>query len=205
MMKWGWGGMPDGYGVFVEGLIKYLDWAFVVGLVIFNFIFVLLVMMLFSSGSSEVVDSVYLEFIWTLLPVGVLIFMGYPSMLLMYMYEEGMGVDCSFKVVGAQWYWIYGMLGEEGSSYMGEEGFRLFDVGDRLVLPSASWVGLYVTSVDVIHSWALEAMGVKVDAIPGRVNYVSFFSGVPGVYYGQCSELCGVGHSFMPIGVEVVV
>nr|YP_008854349.1 cytochrome c oxidase subunit II [Pallisentis celatus]AFK50141.1 cytochrome c oxidase subunit II [Pallisentis celatus] len=203
-MKWGLGGLMDSYGVFSEGLVSYFDWAILLSLVIFYFVFVLMLLILIKpSGGYFGSESVYLEFIWTLLPVSVLVFMGYPSILLMYMSGEELGVVFSCKVVGAQWYWVYEVFGASVSSY--PEGlFRLLDVDNRLVIPGGSWVGVYLTSQDVIHSWALSSMGVKMDAIPGRLNYMTLFSGVSGVYYGQCSELCGLGHSFMPICVEVV-
>ena len=82
--------------------------------------------------------------------------------------------------------------------------FRLLDVDNRLTLPLSSYVRLLVTRADVLHSWALPALGVKTDACPGRINQVSFIAIRPGVFYGQCSEICGANHSFMPIVLELV-
>lgn len=133
----------------------------------------------------------------------VLVFLGYPSMIMMYMFRVDSLVARRVGVVGCQWYWLYTMGSIVVRSYP-EGGFRLLDVDCRLVINSGLWYKIYITSNDVIHSWAIPSMGLKIDAIPGRVNRLELFCGTKGVYYGQCSELCGVGHTFMPICLEVV-
>lgn len=148
-------------------------------------------------------DRVYLEFIWTLLPILVLVFLGYPSMVMLFMVSPDIRGGFSSRVMGWQWYWVYSKGVVEEASYMGGD-YRLLDVDCRLVLPSGVWRKLYISSGDVVHSWALPSFGVKMDAIPGRVNRLDLFCGISGVYYGQCSELCGVGHSYIPVCVEVV-
>nr|UOF75869.1 cytochrome oxidase subunit 2 [Moniliformis sp. XH-2020] len=210
MMEWGGVSMFDGFSVFMEKLVMFNDYMLVLSLVVVWFVLILLVNeLLVSMVNLWDMESVLIEFIWTVLPLMLLGFMAYPSMVLLYMYDEGKVVDLIVKVMGHQWYWEYGFfLGSliEFESYMDSEGalYRLLDVDNRLVLPMFSSVQLLISSSDVIHSWALPSMGVKVDAIPGVINQVTLSLIVPGVMYGQCSELCGVNHSFMPIVVEVV-
>nr|YP_005097948.1 cytochrome c oxidase subunit II [Oncicola luehei]AER42902.1 cytochrome c oxidase subunit 2 [Oncicola luehei] len=212
MMEWGKMGMFDGLSVFMEKLVGFNDFMMVLSLVVVWFVLMLmfneLVLTMLNTWDME---SVMVEFIWTVLPLVLLGFMAYPSMVLLYMYDEGKVVDLIVKVVGHQWYWEYESYLSGGSSYESYmEGagngvlYRLLDVDNRLVLPLFSSVQLLITSSDVVHSWALPSMGVKVDAIPGIINQVTLNLIVPGVMYGQCSELCGVNHSFMPIVLEVV-
>nr|YP_007183169.1 cytochrome c oxidase subunit II [Macracanthorhynchus hirudinaceus]CCA94499.2 Cytochrome oxidase subunit 2 [Macracanthorhynchus hirudinaceus] len=212
MMEWGRVSMFDGFSVFMEKLVEFNDYMTVLSLVVVWFVLSLLVNELIVNMINVWdMESVMVEFIWTVLPLMLLGFMAYPSMVLLYMYDEGKIVDLIVKVVGHQWYWEYETyLGGEVSynSYMTSQGddvvYRLLDVDNRLVLPLFSSVQLLITSADVIHSWDLPSLGVKVDAIPGIINQATVSLIVPGVMYGQCSELCGVNHSFMPIVVEVV-
>nr|YP_007183157.1 cytochrome c oxidase subunit II [Paratenuisentis ambiguus]CCA94487.2 cytochrome oxidase subunit 2 [Paratenuisentis ambiguus] len=197
-------GFLDCYSAVSEGLVSVFEWSVVLGLVIFMFVFILVVDILwFKGGFKGSVESVYLEFIWTLLPLMVLVFLAYPSMVLMYMFNPETGASTGCSVMGWQWYWSYSMSGFSFESYP-SGAYRLLDVDNRLVLPKGGWVKLFISSGDVIHSWALPSFGVKMDAIPGRVNVLDMFCAMAGVFYGQCSELCGVGHSFMPICVEVI-
>nr|AHB82311.1 cytochrome c oxidase subunit II [Hebesoma violentum] len=195
----------DCYSVVSEGLVVVFEWAVVLSVFILMFVFVLVVdICLLGEGAVKFSsESSYLEFIWTLLPLMVLLFMGYPSMLMLFMNSPEVSSGNSAGVVGYQWYWSYYTPTGTLTSYP-EGGFRLLDVDSRLVLSSGVWSKVYISSGDVIHSWALPSMGIKMDAVPGRVNMVDLFCSLPGVYYGQCSELCGVGHSFMPVCLEVV-
>lgn len=159
-----------------------------------------------------------LEVVWTLLPAVVLISISVPSFALLYAMDEVIDPAITVKAIGHQWYWSYEYSdyssSEEDSivfdSYMIpesdlEEGqLRLLEVDNRMVIPANTHVRVITTSTDVIHSWAVPSFGIKIDAIPGRLNQVSLFVERPGVYYGQCSEICGVNHAFMPIVVEVV-
>jgi cytochrome c oxidase subunit 2 len=124
-------------------------------------------------------------------------------------------LDCrlTIKTVGHQWYWSYeysDFLNLEFDSYilpteeLNRGDFRLLDVDNRIVVPTETSVRLLITSADVIHSWAVPSLGIKTDAIPGRLNQIGFFIKYPGVYYGQCSEMCGANHSFIPIVLEAV-
>nr|YP_011002186.1 cytochrome c oxidase subunit II [Bolbosoma nipponicum]WPN89838.1 cytochrome c oxidase subunit II [Bolbosoma nipponicum] len=210
MMHWGNSGLTDGFSLFMEGAVQFNDYVMGLSLFIFWFVVVLVVMesVKYGRGGDRDVGSVFLlEFVWTLLPMILLVFMAYPSMVLLYMSDVTPDCDVSVVIVAHQWYWEYFSGTSSFDSYMlgvAETGFRLLDVDNRLVVPSFESVSLSTTSADVIHSWAVPALGVKVDCIPGRLNQITTEILGCGVFYGQCSELCGVLHSFMPIVVEAV-
>lgn len=175
-----------------------------------------------ASNSREVAmftHSTPLEIIWTIVPAVVLLFIAVPSFALLYSMDEMIDPALTFKVVGHQWYWSY-----EYSDYLASnpnEGFgfdsylvnaddltvgafRLLEVDNRVVLPVNTHIRLLVSAADVLHSWAVPSFGIKVDACPGRLSQASLFLKREGVFYGQCSELCGTNHAFMPIVVEAV-
>nr|QOW07448.1 cytochrome c oxidase subunit 2 [Labyrinthula sp.] len=172
-----------------------------------------------NKEGDGVVHGTVIEIVWTLVPAGMLMVIAVPSFALLYAVDEVVEPSMTLKVVGHQWYWSYeyrgvgyGDGGEtlEFDSYMVTEdsleegGLRLLEVDNRIKLPVEKHIRLVVTSGDVLHSWAVPSLGVKMDACPGRLNQVSVWLKRPGVYYGQCSELCGVNHAFMPIAVEGV-
>jgi cytochrome c oxidase subunit 2 len=158
------------------------------------------------------------ELVWTVTPALVLVAIAFPSFKLLYVLDEVVSPSLTIKVVGHQWYWSYELcdfVDEGGSpveydSYMIPEGdledgqLRLLEVDNRIVLPVDTHVRFIVTGADVIHSFAVPSLGLKVDACPGRLNQTSVVAQRAGVYYGQCSELCGVYHAYMPIVVEAV-
>lgn len=169
--------------------------------------------------AARVVHSTWLEVVWTLVPVGVLILIALRSFALLYSMEEKFDSDVTVKAVGHQWYWEYQYA--VGTSVWREVLFRfdsymtpdtdlvpgqlrLLTTDTAVLLPRTTRVRLLTTSADVIHSWALPAAGVKMDAIPGRLNQVNLFFNRPGVFHGQCSELCGVNHAFMPVTVKAL-
>ena len=157
-----------------------------------------------------------LEQIWTFVPTAILLLIAAPSFSLLYSIDALAEPKVTIKAIGHQWYWSYeitDMISERDinfDSYMLLESdlprgaLRLLEVDNRLLLPVRTDIRIIITSADVIHSWALPALGVKMDACPGRLNQVSLHMNRPGVFYGQCSELCGINHSFMPIVVEGV-
>lgn len=148
-----------------------------------------------------------------MLPAITLVFIALPSLRLLYLLDEVGSPGLTLKTVGHQWYWSYeysDFRDLEFDSYMVPttdlplNGFRLLDVDNRVVLPFTTQVRLLVRAADVIHSWTIPTLGVKVDGVPGRLNQTSFLMSRPGLFYGQCSEICGANHSFMPIVVESV-
>nr|QRV62525.1 cytochrome c oxidase subunit 2 [Hydroporus sanfilippoi] len=154
-----------------------------------------------------------IEVIWTILPAIILIFIALPSLRLLYLLDEISNPWLSLKSIGHQWYWSYeysDFKKLEFDSYMiptnelNMNGFRLLDVDNRVILPFNSQIRILVSAMDVLHSWTIPSLGVKIDATPGRLNQTNFFMNRPGLFYGQCSEICGANHSFMPIVIESV-
>lgn len=156
---------------------------------------------------------ILLEIVWTITPTLILLVIAIPSFSLLFALEDDFGVVLWVKVIGAQWYWIYEYLKNNESdsvtSFMIPEEdlslgqLRLLEVDNWLVFPVNTAVKFFVTSQDVLHSWAIPAFGVKIDACPGRLNVITVFLKRAGFFYGQCSEICGVNHAFMPIVIEV--
>lgn len=161
------------------------------------------------------VDGTLLEIIWTIVPAVILILIAFPSLKLLYLMDEVMDPALTIKAIGHQWYWSYEYSDYqtetlEFDSYMvptsdlNKGDFRLLEVDNRLVLPINTHVRILVTGADVLHSFAVPALAVKMDAVPGRLNQTGVFIKRPGIFYGQCSEICGANHSFMPIVIEAV-
>lgn len=161
---------------------------------------------------SQTAHNTLLEMIWTAAPVLVLVFIAFPSFKLLYMMDVTPKAELTIKAIGNQWYWTYeypdhhirfdSNILPDNQIKAGQ--FRLFEVDNRVIVPTHTNIRVITTSSDVIHSWAVPAFGVKRDSVPGRLNETWFNVRKEGVYYGQCSELCGVKHGFMPIVVEAV-
>lgn len=151
-----------------------------------------------------------IEILWTFYPVLILMLIVSPSIRILYLIEELTIYDIVIKIIGHQWYWTYQIneLNVNFDSYISREKetslFRLLEVDNRLTLPYLTNIILLVTSTDVIHSWSVPSLTLKIDAVPGRLNRIIFMSNKAGVFWGQCSEICGVNHRFMPINVEFV-
>ena len=164
---------------------------------------------------TRIQHNTALEIGWTLLPCVVLLLIAVPSFSLLYAIEDFNTIESSIKIIGNQWYWTYEIPGDgfekTFDSVMVSEidlketnGLRLLEVDARLLLPIEKQMRLFITSTDVLHSWAVPSLGVKMDACPGRLNQVALWINRQGMYYGQCSEICGINHSFMPIVVQAV-
>jgi cytochrome c oxidase subunit 2 len=161
---------------------------------------------------SKTTHNVAVEVLWTLIPCLILIVMAVPSFQILYKQDTIPKVDLTIKAVGYQWYWGYEYPDENiiFESYMIKEEElkenqpRLLTVDNELVVPVNKVVKVLITANDVLHAWALPSFGVKRDAVPGRINETWFKAEKVGTYYGQCSELCGIQHAFMPITVRVV-
>nr|CAC82149.1 cytochrome oxidase II [Calathus angustulus] len=152
-----------------------------------------------------------IEVVWTILPAITLVFIALPSLRLLYLLDEVSNPSITLKSIGHQWYWSYEYSDFnklEFDSYMTPyneleiSSFRLLDVDNRIILPFNTQIRVLVTAMDVIHSWTIPTLGVKIDATPGRLNQSNFFMNRSGLFYGQCSEICGANHSFMPIVIE---
>lgn len=167
----------------------------------------------FNPIPAKFSHNITLEVVWTVIPIIILIIIAIPSFRILKIAEHTPQADLTVKVVGSQWFWTYSYPDNEGiefDSYMIEDKdlkpgqLRLLEVDNRVVIPQGKVVKFLVTAADVIHSFAIPSLGIKIDAVPGKVNETWTKIDKQGVYYGQCSELCGVKHGFMPIAIEVV-
>jgi cytochrome c oxidase subunit 2 len=158
---------------------------------------------------NGIIHGTVLEIVWTIIPSLILFIVAIPSFALLYSMEEILAPQLTVKLIAHQWYWSYeyGNIGIEYDSYLINERDlsksepRLLTVDHPLYLPVETNIRLIITSTDVIHSFAVPSLGLKVDAVPGRLNQLNVYINRTGLFYGQCSELCGVNHGYMPIQV----
>nr|YP_010528151.1 cytochrome c oxidase subunit II [Abia zhui]UXW64292.1 cytochrome c oxidase subunit II [Abia zhui] len=214
MTMWMNFGMQDCNSPVMEELMFFHDHSMTILLLITSMIFYLILSMMFNKFTMlNNSNKQNLEFIWTVLPMLMLIFVAMPSMYLLYLMENSNTPLLTIKSIGHQWYWSYeysDFKNIEFDSYMipsnlmNKNSFRLLDVDNNLILPINTNMRMLVTSTDVIHSWAMPSLGKKIDAIPGRLNQIMLNIKRPGLMFGQCSEICGANHSFMPIVIESI-
>nr|WNL53837.1 cytochrome c oxidase subunit II [Termes sp. B MLW-2023a] len=206
--------LQDSASPVMEQLIYFHDHALMIMLMIITTVFYTMIMIIQNKQTSRfILEGQMIETVWTIAPAIILVFIAIPSLRLLYLMDEIHSPVMTLKAVGHQWYWSYeysDFTKLEFDSYMIQQEdqqtntFRLLDTDNRIVLPMNSPVRLIVTAADVLHSWTVPSLGVKTDATPGRLNQVSFSINRPGLLYGQCSEICGANHSFMPIVIESV-
>jgi len=209
-----------------EGMIYFHNYVMFYVIAIGLFVFWLLYCAYRTNSGkvSKFSHSNILEIIWTIIPAFILIFIAVPSFSLLYSLDELSQPQVTIKIIGHQWYWTYEysdyiktydqyystlsydcyMLSYDDLMYFSPWGGRLMETDLKMNVPIKTHVRLLVTSSDVIHSWAIPSFGIKVDAIPGRLSQASLFVKRSGIFYGQCSEICGVNHGFMPIMVRAM-
>lgn len=218
-------GFQDPATPIMEGIINFHNHImfFMVAIVIFVSWLLVRSVSLFGKDKNvkpeKWTHSTVLEIVWTFIPAFILMIIALPSFALLFSMDEIIDPAITLKVLGHQWYWTY-----EYSDYCFLEGgeslnfdsymlpqedliggtLRLLEVDNRLILPVKTHTRILVTSADVLHSWAIPSFGLKIDATPGRLNQTALFVKRTGVFYGQCSEICGTNHGFMPIVVEIV-
>nr|QOU09772.1 cytochrome c oxidase subunit II [Grammomys macmillani] len=207
-------GLQDAASPNMEELMNFHDHTLMVVFLISSLVLYIIVLMLTTELiQTNTMNAQGVETIWTIMPAMILILIALPSLRILYMMDEINYPTLTIKVTGHQWFWSYEYTDYEElefDSYMiptnelepGE--LRLLEVDSRVVLPIELTIRVLVTSEDVLHSWTIPSLGLKVDAIPGRLNQITISCNRPGVYYGQCSEICGSNHSFMPIVIEMV-
>nr|ASU53284.1 cytochrome oxidase subunit II [Lambersaphis pruinosa] len=183
--------------------------------IIFMIMFMITYMMIFIIKNKfiniKISENQMIEFIWTIIPPIILIFIAMPSLHLLYLMDEVKSPIMTIKIFGHQWFWSYeysDFFNIEFESYMinnsQKENFRLIEVDNKTILPYKFNIRLLISSEDVIHSWTIPSLAIKIDAIPGRMNQINMFMNRPGMFFGQCSEICGINHSFMPIQIESI-
>lgn len=162
---------------------------------------------------SKTTHNTLIEVIWTVVPVIILVIVFVPSYRVLIANDKVADADMTLKIIGHQWYWSYeypdhGNFTFDANMVFAEDledpSKRLMETDNRVILPVGKKIRLLMTSTDVLHSWGVPALGIKMDAVPGRLNETWVQINKPGVYYGFCSELCGVNHSFMPIAIEAI-
>ena len=216
-------GFQDSATPVMEGIINLHDDIFFFLIIIVVGVFWMMMSIIYTFNNAKIVykylrHGTLIEIIWTITPALVLISIAFPSFKLLYLMDEVIDPAITIKAIGHQWYRSY-----EYSDYINNNGefinfdsymvptdelnkgdLRLLEVDNRIVVPVNTHIRVVITAADVIHAWAVPSLGIKLDAIPGRLNQTSMIVKREGVFYGQCSELCGVQHGFMPIVVEAV-
>lgn len=213
-MYWGQLIFQDAASPIILQLISFHDHTLIILTLVISVVsYAMYVIIINTYRNRYLIEAQQIETIWTIVPAIILIFLALPSLRLLYLTDEVRNPSLTLKAIGHQWYWRYeytDFMDVEIDSYIvpttdlqpGE--YRLLEVDNRVVLPIQIEVRVLVTAADVIHAWTVPALGVKVDAVPGRLNQLGFTINNPGVFYGQCSEICGANHSFIPICIEVV-
>ena len=216
-----------GFQAPVTDLARYLQWfhndiLLPLIVVISLFVLALLVYVIYRFNEkanpvpSKTTHNTLIEVVWTIVPVIILVFVAIPSFRLLTMQLTIPKADVTIKVTASQWHWAYGYPKDQGGfafdSYVKDDkelkpengDIRLLSVDNEAVVPVNKVVLLEVTSSDVIHSFVVQSFGVRIDAVPGRLNQTWFKADREGIYYGQCSKICGKDHAFMPIAFRVV-
>nr|YP_010947373.1 cytochrome c oxidase subunit II [Prismosticta microprisma]WGO62401.1 cytochrome c oxidase subunit II [Prismosticta microprisma] len=214
MATWSNLNLQNGASPLMEQIIFFHDHTLIILIMITILVGYLMMNLFFNKYINRfLLEGQMIELIWTILPAITLIFIALPSLRLLYLLDDLNKPLITLKSIGHQWYWSYeysDFNNIEFDSYMipmnemSSNNFRLLDVDNRIILPFNNQIRIMVTATDVIHSWTIPSLGVKVDANPGRLNQTNFFINRPGIFYGQCSEICGANHSFMPIVIESI-
>nr|YP_009987869.1 cytochrome c oxidase subunit II [Tachypleus gigas]QNL17492.1 cytochrome c oxidase subunit II [Tachypleus gigas] len=197
----------------MEQMIFFHDHTMIILTLITTLVGYMMMNIMYNSFTNRVLlEGQEIETFWTIIPALMLIFIALPSLRLLYLMDEINNPALTVKTIGHQWYWSYeysDFTSIEFDSYMTPDSlnlssFRLLDVDNRTILPMNTQIRIMITAADVIHAWTIPALGMKIDAIPGRLNQASTMINRPGLFFGQCSEICGANHSFMPIVIESV-
>nr|YP_009708233.1 cytochrome c oxidase subunit II [Ceutorhynchus obstrictus]AEP27584.1 cytochrome c oxidase subunit II [Ceutorhynchus obstrictus]QEV84350.1 cytochrome c oxidase subunit II [Ceutorhynchus obstrictus] len=206
--------LQDSASPLMEQLMFFHDHTLMILVIITILVSHMMFSMLFNKFTHRyLLEGQTIEMIWTILPAIILIIIALPSLRLLYILDEIYNPELTVKAIGHQWYWSYEYSDYkkiEFDSYMipsnelNEFNFRLLDVDHRMCIPFNTQIRIIVTSLDVIHSWTIPSLGVKIDGTPGRLNQATFNINRTGLFYGQCSEICGANHSFMPIVIESI-
>nr|YP_010231341.1 cytochrome c oxidase subunit II [Dermacentor auratus]QSV37410.1 cytochrome c oxidase subunit II [Dermacentor auratus] len=212
MMTWSQMSFPDMNSPIMEQMAFFHDHSMMIIMIITIItIYMIMNIMMNKLTSRSLMEGQEIEIIWTIIPAVTLIFIAIPSLHLLYLTDEMFYSQISIKILGNQWYWSYEYsdFNKEFDSFMIPESdmnlnsIRLLETDNNLVLPVNTNIKFLISSNDVIHSWTVPSLGLKMDAVPGRLNQCFSSSNRPGIFFGQCSEICGANHSFMPISMEI--
>ena len=220
IITWGQFGLQDANSPIIEELLFLHDFINLILIFIIRFVgYIIFRILLNNFINKNLLESQIIECIWTIIPAAILIQIAMPSLLLLYILDESIDSSISIKVIGHQWYWRYeytdfwSLIDNyqlEFDTYiiptneLEDSMFRLLDVDNRTVIPYNIHTRVIISSADVLHAWTVPSLGVKADAVPGRLNQVKFIAQRPGLFFGQCSEICGANHRFIPIMIEAI-
>ena len=214
MTIWGQLIFQDAASPSIKQLIIFHDHAIIILILIITIVgYAILALLARKFSSRNTLEAQQIETVWTVLPALILSGLALPSLRLLYLIDDVRNPAVTIKTIGHQWYWSYeysDFSDLEFDSYilqtedLSPGQFRLLEVDNRAVLPTNTEVRILITAADVIHAWTVPSLGVKADAIPGRLNQIGLSINRPGVFYGQCSEICGANHSFIPVAIEAV-
>jgi len=214
MSTWSQYGFQDRASPLIEQLIFFHDFTLVILILITTLVGYFIVSLTLNKYVNRyLLDGQIIEIIWTVFPALILVSIALPSLRLLYLVDEVSEPVLTIKAIGHQWYWRYeysDFNNIEFDSYIVPENelkiedFRLLEVDNRIVIPFLTQVRMLIRAADVLHSWTIPGLGIKADAVPGRLNQLNLMFNRPGIFYGQCSEICGANHRFIPISVESV-
>nr|YP_011036721.1 cytochrome c oxidase subunit II [Xestocephalus limpidissimus]WRK21325.1 cytochrome c oxidase subunit II [Xestocephalus limpidissimus] len=198
----------------MEQLIMFNDHAMmIITIIMITVSYMMLTLFMNKMINRNLLESQTIELVWTIMPAIMLVFIAMPSLQILYMIEETNNPLITVKTMGHQWYWSYeysDMKKIEFESYMKPNNFilnkefRVLETDNHIILPFNTQIRMLMSSTDVIHSWTIQSIGIKMDASPGRINQSNIMINRSGMFYGQCSEICGSNHTFMPISLESI-
>lgn len=204
--------LQDRASPLIEQLTFFHDNTLLILIIITILVGQILFSILFNKFINRfLLEGQLIEIIWTILPALILIIIALPSLRLLYLIDENLNPIITIKAIGHQWYWSYEYSDYKNiefdsyiipSNELNINSFRVLDVDNRIILPINSQIRILVSAADVLHSWTIPSLGIKIDGTPGRLNQTNFIINRPGLFFGQCSEICGANHSFIPIVIE---
>lgn len=203
-------GLQNSNSPIYDIIIFFHDFTIIILTFITILIFIILISLFINKSTNRfLLEGNLIEIIWTILPIIVLVLIAIPSIKILYLTDECLSNSLTLKTIGHQWFWSYeysNIKNVEFDSFIiphtNKENFRLLDVDNRCILPFNYPIRILTSSTDVIHSWTVPSLGIKIDSTPGRLNQITTIIYRPGVFFGQCSEICGINHRFIPIVVE---
>nr|YP_009470624.1 cytochrome c oxidase subunit II [Mycopsylla proxima]AVF97059.1 cytochrome c oxidase subunit II [Mycopsylla proxima] len=208
-MDWNKMSFYDASSPIMEQLNLFHDYSMLIICSILSMVFFIMIKLIKNNFfSNMILENQKIEIIWTILPTLILTFIAIPSLHLLYTMDELMNPMITIKIIAHQWFWSYeynDFNKIEFESYMNPSSImRFLEVDNSTPIPINCQIRFIITSLDVIHSWTIPSLGIKMDATPGRLNQISMISNKSGSFFGQCSEICGMNHSFMPIAIDSI-
>ena len=198
--------LQDRNSPLIEHLLFFHDHRILVILLIITIIIIIIIISTTNHFNRFILESHKIEIFWTSAPAFILIFIAIPSLKTLYLIEENIKTLLTIKTTGIQWYWNYDYSNninkKINSSFFNSIKIRTETTRNNLIIPTVAPARILITSKDVLHSWTIPSLGIKSDATPGRINQIILLIKRPGIIVGQCSEICGAGHRFIPIILE---